>query len=79
MMQVFRLRDKLTGKYLGGGHGTHSGMYPTLKGLKSALKTSWKYPKYPNKYLETVEVVTFDLVETDAVNLKELLQESSNG
>lgn len=37
---VFRVRNKVTGEYLFGGHGSSQGLFMSEKGARSFLKTS---------------------------------------
>ena len=65
---VYRLRNKKTGKFHGGGHGTMNGFYSTKKGLRSARKTmarGW----YRNEDGDSLEIVTFKLVEVGREDL----------
>lgn len=76
-MQVHQVVDA-KGKTVLSGHGTKSGLYPTLKGLKSALKTSW-FSWRRNQENEDLEVVTYELVEIKRQKLNDIMQESSKG
>lgn len=67
-MYLYRLRNKKTGKFHGGGHGTMNGCYSTKKGLRSARKTmarGW----YRNEDGDSLEIVTFKLVEISREDL----------
>lgn len=73
-MQVHQLFNKRLDRGEKGGHGTYSGLYPTLKGFKLALKRvmrGWWFDH--NK--DDLEVVTYDLVEVKRRSLDEFLQE----
>jgi hypothetical protein len=65
---VYRLRNKKTGKFHGGGHGTINGCYSTKRGLRSARKTmsrGWRN----NEDGDSLEIVTFKLVEVGREDL----------
>lgn len=77
-MQVHSLIDKRTDNTALGGHGTQNGIYSTLKGLKSALKTSYFHWRDKSEH-KHYEVVTYELVEVNRQSLEEFMQGSSKG
>lgn len=62
---VFRIRNKLTGEYLFGGHGSKQGLFISEKGARSFLKTTngleWCLDRPEGKYFYSAEELDQEL------------------
>lgn len=75
--KVYRARNKKTGNFITGGHGTSSGLYISIGGVKSGIKNTLKWWSNREFSVKDFEIIEYDLVEVKNVPLQS--SEPGNG